>query len=118
MTVNKYSSLIGSHYYKSPTGESTHGVITMQLTGNPSQNTPKGFSLAYLNFVDSAQPLKRPQVVESSGYLILNIDYPLSYLATVERMLREAKVCYCWILNYSNTPGNITNIHADIHTEY
>lgn len=118
MTIGNRFSVVSSDFIKNPVSEKLYNQILIGLTGNPSQGTPNGFSLAYLNFVDSGRPLQQPQLFESNGYLILFIHYPLSHLAMIEKMLSEAKICYCWLVNLSSSSENSTYLQAGINAEY
>ncbi len=89
--------------------------LTIKLAGTPSPNSPRGFTQAYLIFINPEGKLRNPHLGKRGDVYTLYITYPLSYVSTVERMLKEAK-CYCWIGDFG-TPEN-RNLHADLHAEY
>lgn len=117
MTVKNHYKVIASDWIGIGANLRLSNDLVIILNGQASPNTPNDFTKAYLIFVNSPSSLRKPQVVQRPTEKILSIRYPLDYVVTVERTLKESKSCYCWIGNFSDSSQNATNIHADIHAE-
>ncbi len=116
MTVEKHFKFAASDLIVKNGRTTLTTALTIKLEGTHSSSSIKGFNQAYLIFLNPDQKLQNPHLGQRGNDYTLYLTYPLSYIATVERMLKEASACYCWIGDFGTELDR--DLHADLHAVY